>query len=235
LHANVQAPTINEFASHAAGTIQAFVFCASQYSAAFTHTLVGGLPTAIHPNPLGQSDPDAQAAVQYPGPSRHPKLQALALVHDFPISLIVQNFSLPTAEQRIPEGQPPSVTQFRVHRDGPFFHMERQRSDDTHSGSAPHKSSSPLVPPPPLLLDELLDELDDELLDEELLDETSPLLDDELLVTSLLDELPIPPLPPVPLSGKHWPERHRKPGLQSRSLSAHSRLHVPSTQAPSMQ
>lgn len=154
----------------------------------------------MQPNPLGQSDPVAQAAVQYPGPSRHPKLQALALAQVLPTSLKVQNFSLFTAEQRIPEGHAPSVTQTRVHRDGPFFHMERHNNGAAHSASAPHKSSSPFVPPPPL------DELDAALLDDELLLEPFPLDEDELLLETspLDDELAIePPEPPLPLSGKH--------------------------------
>jgi hypothetical protein len=64
LQASVQAPTMSDEVSQAAGTIQGFVLPASQYSEALTQTFVGGLPTLMHPKPLGQSEPDAQATVQ---------------------------------------------------------------------------------------------------------------------------------------------------------------------------
>jgi hypothetical protein len=132
-----------------------------------------------------------------------------------PTSLIVQNFSLFTEEQRILEGQPPSTTHVRVQREGPFFHIARHNNGAAHSGSAPHKSNSPLVPPPPL------EELEDEPPDDELLD-ALPLLDEELLEACplLLEEpvvsppvpLPPEPFPPEPVSGKHCPDRHLNPG-----------------------
>lgn len=192
----------------------------------------------MQPNPFGQSAPDPHAAVQYPGPCKQPKLHIAASVQVLPTSLAVQNFSLLTVEHRIPEGQPPSTTQLRVHRDGPFFHIARQSKADAHSASPLHKSSTPFVPPPLLdELDELLDEALDELL-EELLDAGSPLEDE------LDEELAIPPMPPMPpplelllapSSSKHCPARHLNPGLQSRSESAHSRRQEPSTHAPSTQ
>jgi hypothetical protein len=115
----------------------------------------------------------------------------------------------------------PAAAQGRVQRRGPPpFHMNRQTRGDAHSASALHRSSSPLVgPPPPLPLEELDEELELLLLEE--LDEELAALDElavALPVLALDEEAPpIPPMPPmppepappepalpVPSSGTHW-------------------------------
>jgi len=209
--ASVQAPTISEFASQAAGTTQAEVSVASQRASAFTQTLVGGVPTGMQPYPLGQSEPEAQVEVQYLGPWRQAKLHSPAAVQVFPISLVVQYFSAPTALHLSPLGQPPSTTHVRVQRLGPFFHIGRQSSDVEHSLSAAQRSSSTLLPliPPPDPLEEELDEL-------ETVDEALEDAEDDAEEALTLDAPPMPPAPDPPAppepgpappvsSGKHWP------------------------------
>ena len=148
--------------------------------------------------------------MQYFGPSKQPKLHAAALAQDLPTSLWAQNFSAPDVMQRIPLGQPPSTTQALVQRLVPFFHIERHMSGCEHSASALQRSSSSLVPPeaPPAPLEALDEEalelaaVEDE---DDALELAAPPIPVELDELDAAPPIPMPPAPPEPSSGKHWP------------------------------
>jgi len=119
----------------------------AQYAAALTHTLTEGLPTPWQPYPAGQSAPVVQAAVQYFGPVRHPKLHAEGSVHARPTSSAMQYFP-PRSMQRVPDMQSASLPQGRVQRLGPPTAIGWHASPDAHSAATEQTSRSCPLPPP---------------------------------------------------------------------------------------